>query len=299
MHRPPPDHHRPEAGRTSHRQRPRLTTGQLTARIRRLCIDADPERAQRSLRQGDLPTAGGERTHPRRHRPPVRPGPPSPTGWPPSPPHQPCWPAVCAQPPSRAPWTNSAPTSPRPPPGSPDRRAPRPRSGRHPAVDLNTLTELADHPGDLAGYGPVIADIARQVTASQTRPNGGGPSPTPTPGIPSPTAPPDAAPPPPTPHHRNPQPHLHLPRMPHAIHPNSTSTTHPLGPRRTHHHRQPRPPLPPRPHPAPPTPMEPPPLPRRRPPLDQPPRTHLHHQRHTPRTEPTQPPHPTATHDDR
>ena len=31
-------------------------------------------------------------------------------------------------------------------------------------VDLETLTELSAAPGDLAGYGPVIADIARQVT---------------------------------------------------------------------------------------------------------------------------------------
>ena len=30
-------------------------------------------------------------------------------------------------------------------------------------VDLATLTRLADHSGDLAGYGPVVADIARQV----------------------------------------------------------------------------------------------------------------------------------------
>ncbi len=35
-------------------------------------------------------------------------------------------------------------------------------------VDLKTLTELADHPGELAGYGPVIADIARQVAERQT-----------------------------------------------------------------------------------------------------------------------------------
>lgn len=34
-------------------------------------------------------------------------------------------------------------------------------------VDLKTLTELSDTPGDLAGYGPVIADIARQVASSQ------------------------------------------------------------------------------------------------------------------------------------
>ncbi len=30
-------------------------------------------------------------------------------------------------------------------------------------VDLDTLGELTSHPGELAGYGPVIADIARQV----------------------------------------------------------------------------------------------------------------------------------------
>ena len=31
-------------------------------------------------------------------------------------------------------------------------------------VDLETLAGLADHPGDLGGFGPVIADIARRVT---------------------------------------------------------------------------------------------------------------------------------------
>ncbi|MBT8194427.1 MAG: HNH endonuclease [Acidimicrobiia bacterium] len=31
-------------------------------------------------------------------------------------------------------------------------------------VDLETLTRLNDHAGELAGFGPVIADIARQVT---------------------------------------------------------------------------------------------------------------------------------------
>ena len=35
-------------------------------------------------------------------------------------------------------------------------------------TDLETLTRLAEHPGDLAGYGPVIADIARQVADRQT-----------------------------------------------------------------------------------------------------------------------------------
>ena len=34
-------------------------------------------------------------------------------------------------------------------------------------VDLATLTGLAEHPGELAGFGPVIADIARQVTEQQ------------------------------------------------------------------------------------------------------------------------------------
>jgi hypothetical protein len=35
-------------------------------------------------------------------------------------------------------------------------------------VDLDTLTELNNHPGDLAGYGPVIADIARRVAKHET-----------------------------------------------------------------------------------------------------------------------------------
>lgn len=34
-------------------------------------------------------------------------------------------------------------------------------------VDLATLADLADDPGELGGYGPVIADIARQVAESQ------------------------------------------------------------------------------------------------------------------------------------
>jgi hypothetical protein len=34
-------------------------------------------------------------------------------------------------------------------------------------VDLTTLAGLDDNPGELAGYGPVIADIARQVTEEQ------------------------------------------------------------------------------------------------------------------------------------
>lgn len=34
-------------------------------------------------------------------------------------------------------------------------------------VDLATLAHLDDHPGELAGYGPVIADIARRITEEQ------------------------------------------------------------------------------------------------------------------------------------
>ena len=34
-------------------------------------------------------------------------------------------------------------------------------------VDLTTLADLTDNPGELAGYGPVISDIARQVTEQQ------------------------------------------------------------------------------------------------------------------------------------
>jgi hypothetical protein len=36
-------------------------------------------------------------------------------------------------------------------------------------VDLDTLAALNEHPGELAGYGPVISDIARQVAEEQQR----------------------------------------------------------------------------------------------------------------------------------
>jgi len=36
-------------------------------------------------------------------------------------------------------------------------------------VDLQTLAELSQSPGELGGYGPVIADIARQTTAKQKK----------------------------------------------------------------------------------------------------------------------------------
>jgi hypothetical protein len=37
----------------------------------------------------------------------------------------------------------------------------------HMTVDLDTLAGLAEHPGDLNGYTPVISDIARQISADQ------------------------------------------------------------------------------------------------------------------------------------
>lgn len=39
--------------------------------------------------------------------------------------------------------------------------------GVHLNVDVATLAELSDTPGELAGYGPVIADIARKTAESQ------------------------------------------------------------------------------------------------------------------------------------
>ncbi len=41
------------------------------------------------------------------------------------------------------------------------------RAGVLITLDLPTLTGLGDHPGELAGYGPVIADIARQIAHNQ------------------------------------------------------------------------------------------------------------------------------------
>ena len=35
--------------------------------------------------------------------------------------------------------------------------------GLHLHTDLDTLTAMAEHPGELAGYGPVVADVARQL----------------------------------------------------------------------------------------------------------------------------------------
>jgi hypothetical protein len=38
----------------------------------------------------------------------------------------------------------------------------------HMTVDLDTLVHLTDHPGDLEGFTPVVADIARQVAQDQS-----------------------------------------------------------------------------------------------------------------------------------
>ncbi len=39
--------------------------------------------------------------------------------------------------------------------------------GVHLHVDLDTLAALSEHPGELGGYGPVVADVARQVATEQ------------------------------------------------------------------------------------------------------------------------------------
>ncbi|MCZ6455928.1 MAG: hypothetical protein O6650_01630 [Actinobacteria bacterium] len=41
-------------------------------------------------------------------------------------------------------------------------------------VDLETLTGLTENPGELAGFGPVIADIARRSPPNKKARNGGG-----------------------------------------------------------------------------------------------------------------------------
>ena len=116
-------------------------------------------------------------------------------------------------------------------------------------VDLTTLAGLTETPGELAGYGPVIADIARQVTEEQNaNQSGAGPSPTPTQSMPLPPAPPGAAPPPSSAARSRPaNPTCIFPgcRMPAT---GSDLDHHtPTRRRRTHGSRQPRPPLPPRP----------------------------------------------------
>ena len=161
-------------------------------------------------------------------------------------------------------------------------------------VDLDTLTGLTQHSGDLDGYGPVIADIARQVTTHQhdaewrftvTHPESGMPihvgATQRRPDAPHLHAPPD----------RSPLSDLCLPRLSYARPGLRPRPSHPLGPRRTHQSGLSGPAVPPRP-PHPPPRLELPTPPQRRPPLDQPPQTHLHHQRHTPLAETPNTSHP-------
>jgi hypothetical protein len=63
-------------------------------------------------------------------------------------------------------------------------------------VDLATLCRLVDHPGELAGYGPVIADIARRAAENKRTPSGATSLPTPTPDNRSRLGPPGGDPPP-------------------------------------------------------------------------------------------------------
>jgi multidrug efflux pump subunit AcrA (membrane-fusion protein) len=145
---------------------PRLTTGQLAARIRRLCIEIDPEQAaDRYRRSGSFRRVTSE---------------PTPDGTShllgfDLPPHRVA--AIMRR-------LNRIARSLR---SSAEERTmdqlradvlldllqgPS-RDGKGGVVDihvdLDTLARLADHPGELAGYGPVIADIARQVADHQAR----------------------------------------------------------------------------------------------------------------------------------
>jgi hypothetical protein len=145
---------------------PSLTTGQLAARLRRLCIEADPDSAaQRYDRALD-------------ERRVVAEGSPDGTAHLMGmdlPPHR-----VAA-------ITRRIDRLARSLVGGGDGRSMDQRradvyldllSGRHQDgkggtvelhVDLRTLAELAEAPGDLAGYGPVVADIARRVAEAQPR----------------------------------------------------------------------------------------------------------------------------------
>jgi hypothetical protein len=145
---------------------PSLTTGQLTARLRRLCIEADPDQARDRYRDAlaqrrvvSEPTSDGTLHLMGLDLPPQRVA------------------AITRR-------INHLARS--------LRRADEPRTmdqlradvlldlldprSRQPEgrgmvdirVDLTTLVELSSDPGDLGGFGPVIADIARQVARDQT-----------------------------------------------------------------------------------------------------------------------------------
>lgn len=146
---------------------PRLTTGQLAARIRKLCIDADPGEAERRYEDAVLdrrvvmePTESGTANLYGLDLPPHR----------------------IAQVTRRI---NQLARSLKNGDetrtmdqlradvyldllvGSADTGKASRTGGVDIRVDLETLTRLAENPGELAGYGPVIADIARRVTEEQ------------------------------------------------------------------------------------------------------------------------------------
>lgn len=140
---------------------PRLTTGQLHAAIRRICIHADPEEA--ASRYESAVAQGGwfsNRTH--REPPTSRPRTSHPIAQLRSPAASTESPKASTPRTRHGPWTSYAPTS----CWTSSRARPTPPADIR--VDLETLAELADSPGDLGGYGPVIADIARQTTEQQT-----------------------------------------------------------------------------------------------------------------------------------
>jgi hypothetical protein len=147
---------------------PQLTTGQLTARIRRLCIDADPEEAtdryQTAIENRRLvsePTPQGTTDLFGLDLPPHRV-------------------AAITDRINQLARSLRSPTETR----TMDQLradvmldlldgtaslAPGRRGTIDIHVDLTTLTQLDNHAGELAGYGPIVADIARQVTREQTR----------------------------------------------------------------------------------------------------------------------------------
>jgi len=155
------------AGRVLDRA-PQLTTGQLAARLRRLCIETDPHQAQRRYEE-----AVAER---RVIQQPTESGTAHLLGLD-LPPHRVA--AITRR-------INRLARSLRTPDGSRTMDQLRAdvfmdllgastgtgatdRGVVDIQVDLDTLTGLAENPGELAGYGPVIADIARQVAEQQER----------------------------------------------------------------------------------------------------------------------------------
>ena len=143
---------------------PRLTTGQLAALLRRVCVEADPESARDRYE---------EATERRRVVAEATPEGTANIFGLDLPPHRVA--AVSRRINRLAQGLNTADD-----PRSIDQRRADVfldlLSGRHQSaqggvvdirVDLETLAGLTEAPGDLGGFGPVVADIARQVTEAQ------------------------------------------------------------------------------------------------------------------------------------